>query len=79
MPQHKSFKKSLKTDAVRRDRNRAALSTLRLRIRQYLALSTEEKANAYNGLQSILDKAINKGIVTPNRAARLKSRLIPSG
>lgn len=78
MPQHKSCKKRMKTSAVRRERNRAARSALRLAVRKYRELATEDRAGAYNGLQSTLDRAVSKGIISRNRAARLKSRLSPS-
>jgi ribosomal protein S20 len=32
---------------------------------------------SYSELQSILDRAVKKGIISKNRAARLKSRLAP--
>jgi len=78
MPQHKSCKKRMKTDAVKRERNRAARSALRGELRKYRELSAEDRTAAYNGLMSTLDKAAGKGIISANRAARLKSRLAPS-
>lgn len=77
MPQHKSCKKRMRQDGVRRERNRAQRSALRRVIRQYRELAAEDRAGAYNGLQSSLDRAVGKGIISPNRAARLKSRLSP--
>jgi len=77
MPQHKSCKKRMRTDAVRRDRNRAGRSALRTALRNYRGLPAENRTGAYNGLQSILDRAASKGIISYNRAARLKSRLAP--
>jgi small subunit ribosomal protein S20 len=78
MPQHKSCKKRLKTNARREERNRAARSALRKSLRKYRELADTDRASAYSGLQAVLDKAVNKGIVSRNRAARLKSRLNPA-
>jgi len=78
MPQHKSCKKRMKTDAVRRERNRAARSSLRGTLRKYREMSAEDRASAYNSLVSSLDKAAGKGIISYGRASRLKSRLTPS-
>ncbi len=77
MPQHKSCKKRLKTDARRRDRNRAARSALRGSLRKYNELSVDDRSGAYRGLVSTLDRAASKGIISRNRASRLKSRLAP--
>lgn len=78
MPQHKSCKKRLKTNARREARNRAARSTLRTHLRKFRELAESDRPTAYANLQSVLDKAVNKGIVSRNRAARLKSRLYPT-
>ncbi|MCH7548902.1 MAG: 30S ribosomal protein S20 [Candidatus Krumholzibacteriota bacterium] len=78
MPQHKSCKKRLKTDAVRRERNRSARSVLRGELRKYRELSADDRKTAYSRLMSTLDKASTKGIISENRAARLKSRLAPA-
>ena len=78
MPQHKSCQKRMKTDAVRRDRNRAARSALRGTLRKYREMSAENRTDAYSSLVSSLDKAAGKGIISRNRAARLKSRLSPA-
>jgi len=78
MPQHKSCKKRLKTDAKRRDRNRAARSTLRGALRKFREMSAEDRSAAYNGMQSTLDKAASKGLISKNRASRLKARLTPA-
>lgn len=78
MPQHKSCKKRMRQDEVRRERNRSQLSALRRVIRQYRELAVEDRAGAYNALQSSLDKAVGKGVISPNRASRLKARLSPA-
>jgi len=68
----------MRQDVVRRERNRGQRSTLRRVIRQYREMAAQDRTGAYNGLQSSLDKAVGKGVISPNRAARLKSRLAPS-
>jgi len=78
MPQHKSCKKRMRTDAIRRERNRAGRSALRRAVRVYRELAPEDRKAAYNGLQSTLDIAAKKGLIPMNRAARLKSRLSPA-
>ena len=77
MPQHKSCKKRVKTNLKRQLRNRAGKSAFRLALRRYRAMSDENKAETYPQIQSILDKAVGKGFMPQNQAARLKSRLIP--
>jgi len=79
MPQHKSCKKRMRQDVIRRERNRGQRSALRRVIRQYRELAAQDRTGAYNGLQSSLDRAVGKGIISQNKAARLKSRLVPAG
>jgi small subunit ribosomal protein S20 len=78
MPQHKSCKKRMKTNARAQARNRAARSAMRRALRDYRAQTEGDRTEAYKTLQSILDKAVNKGIISANKAARLKSRQAPS-
>ncbi|MDH3196873.1 MAG: 30S ribosomal protein S20 [Candidatus Krumholzibacteria bacterium] len=78
MPNHKSCKKRLKQDAVRRERNRSTMSALRRELRKYRELTPESRPGAYDALQASLDRAATKGIISPNLAARLKSRLASS-
>ena len=76
MPQHKSAKKRLKTSAKRQERNRAMRSTLKTNIK---AVDEMPKDEAVPQLQSVVDKATNKGIMHRNKAARLKSRFARTG
>jgi small subunit ribosomal protein S20 len=78
MPHHKSCKKRLKQDVVKRERNRSTMSALRRALRKYRELTPESQPGAYDALQSTLDRAATKGVISPNLAARLKSRLAPS-
>ena len=78
MPQHKSCEKRLKLDEKRNARNRAAMSSLRLAVRKYRELETGKRPAEFAAFQSLLDRAVTKGIISKNRAARLKSRLAPA-
>ncbi|HEU4364566.1 MAG TPA: 30S ribosomal protein S20 [Candidatus Krumholzibacteria bacterium] len=78
MPQHKSCEKRLRQDEKRTARNRAARGNLRTSVRKFRELDLTQRAGDYASLQSLLDKAVKKGIISKNRAARLKSRLSPS-
>ena len=78
MPQHKSCEKRLKQDVKRNARNRAAMSSLRLALRNYRALEAGKRPAEYAAFQSLLDRAVTKGIISKNRAARLKSRHTPA-
>jgi small subunit ribosomal protein S20 len=78
MPQHKSCEKRLKQDEKRNARNRAAMSSLRLAVRRYRELDAAKRPAEFAAFQSLLDRAVTKGIISKNRAARLKSRLAPA-
>jgi small subunit ribosomal protein S20 len=77
MPQHKSCEKRLKQDEKRNARNRAERSNLRTAVRAFRELEAGKRPAEYAEMQSILDRAVKKGIISRNRAARLKSRLAP--
>jgi ribosomal protein S20 len=68
----------MKTDIRRQARNRAARSAMRRALRFYRERAAENRAEAFKALQSTLDKAVNKGVISRNKAARLKSRQAPS-
>ena len=77
MPQHKSCEKRLKQDEKRNERNRAERGNLRTAVRKYRELEAGKRPAEYSAFQSLLDRAVKKGIISKNRAARLKSRLAP--
>jgi len=77
MPQHKSCFKRIKQDVKRTARNRANRANLRTAVRGYRELDLGKRPGEYAQLQSLLDRAVSKGIISRNRAARLKSRLAP--
>ncbi len=78
MPQHKSCEKRLKQDEKRNARNRASMSSLRLAVRKYRELDAAKRPEEFAAFQSLLDRAVTKGLISKNRAARLKSRLAPA-
>ncbi len=78
MPQHKSCEKRIKQDVKRTARNRADRGNLRTAVRAFRELEAGKRPAEYSQLQSLLDRAVKKGIISKNRAARLKSRLSPA-
>jgi small subunit ribosomal protein S20 len=78
MPQHKSCFKRIKQDVKRTARNRAARGNLRTALRVYRELEAGKRPGEYAAFQSLLDRAVARGIISRNKAARLKSRLSPS-
>jgi small subunit ribosomal protein S20 len=73
----KSQKKRNLTNAKRAERNRAAKSELKTRVKT-ATQSVGEESNAEDVRLAIkrLDKAAAKGVIHPNQAARRKSRLM---
>jgi small subunit ribosomal protein S20 len=79
MPNIKSAEKRVKITAKRRLRNASAKSALRTSIKKFeVALATHDAEKAQAALKSAIrtiDKAVTKGILHRNAAARKKSRL----
>jgi small subunit ribosomal protein S20 len=81
VPHNKSTKKRVKTNEIRRQRNVARRSRLRHAIRDLRKQA--EGAEAPNAelltelraVSRMLDRMASKGVIHPNKAARLKSRL----
>lgn len=75
----KSSKKDIRRSERRRVRNLAVRSAVRTYIRRFreVASSGDEskKQESYKVAQSMIDKAINTGLLKPNTGARYKSRL----
>jgi small subunit ribosomal protein S20 len=78
MPQHKSCKKRMVTSARREARNKAARSALRRALRLYRERPEGDRTELFKELQSMLDKAVTKRLISRNKAARLKSRQTPA-
>jgi small subunit ribosomal protein S20 len=79
MPNHKSAEKRVRQTTKRNAINRSNLSSLRTQIKKLrTALSAGDKNHSLELLNptiSSIDKAVNKGILHKNTAARYKSRL----
>ncbi len=79
MPNTKSAKKRLRQNEARRARNRAVKSAIRTQIRKVreavVAGDLTRAASEFRRACQRLDRAGTRGIIHPNRAARLKSRL----
>jgi small subunit ribosomal protein S20 len=79
MPNTPSAKKRLRQSLERRARNRAARSTVRSQIRKVReAIAAGDAATAdaqFRVMVKRIDQAAARGVVHPNLAARVKSRL----
>ena len=70
-----SAKKRIRQTAKRTLRNRAARTALRSAIKKYRAGEKSARAASLPGTYSEIDRALRKGIIHQNAAARYKSRL----
>ena len=79
MAHHLSAKKRIRQTAKRTLRNRALRSATRTAIKKFRLLleqgDSENLKTAYPGVQKVIDKAVTKGILHRQTAARYKSRL----
>jgi small subunit ribosomal protein S20 len=79
MANHKSAEKRVRQNAKRNEINRSNRSKLRTQIKKLRAsIAGHDKAGSnelLNPTVSLIDKAVNKGIIHKNTAARYKSRL----
>ncbi|NNL66336.1 MAG: 30S ribosomal protein S20 [Myxococcales bacterium] len=78
MANHKSALKRTRQNTVRRDRNRAIKSRLRATLKEARAAvdaSAEGAAELVKTAESQLRRAASKGVIPPQRASRLVSRL----
>ncbi|MCH5323321.1 MAG: 30S ribosomal protein S20 [Helicobacter sp.] len=79
MPNIKSAKKRVQLSEARNARNRAERSALRTTLKKFDAAVTEgnrtEAEGAYKVAVKTVDKAVAKGILHKNNAARKKSAL----
>ncbi|HEX8921828.1 MAG TPA: 30S ribosomal protein S20 [Pyrinomonadaceae bacterium] len=79
MPNHKSAEKRVRQNEKRRDVNRNNRGRLRTSIRKLRAALTANDASNVQELLpatiSTIDKAVQKGVLHRNAAARYKSRL----
>lgn len=79
MANHKSAEKRIRQNAKRNEINRSNRSKLRTQIKKLRAAVTSSDKKLSGELLeptvSIIDKAVNKGLIHKNTAARYKSRL----
>jgi small subunit ribosomal protein S20 len=79
MANHKSAEKRVRQNAKRKEINRRNRSKLRTQIKKLrTAITSGDKAagsEILGSTVSAIDKAVNKGIIHKNTAARHKSRL----
>lgn len=79
MPNIKSSERSVKTDAERRAQNFSTRSAVRTASRKVVDTVEAGKADEAKALltkaSSVIDKAVAKGVIHKNAAARKKSRL----
>jgi len=79
MANHKSAEKRVRQNAKRNEINRSNRSKLRTSIKKLrTSVASHDKNGSIellNPTVSLIDKAVNKGIIHKNTAARYKSRL----
>ncbi len=78
MPNHKSSEKRMRQSEKRRVNNRNSRGRLRTgikKLRSALASDGEQALTMLPATISIIDKAVQKGVLHRNAAARYKSRL----
>ncbi len=79
MPNHKSAEKRMRQNEKRRAINRSSRSRLRTEIKRLRAAidagTKDGLTETYADTVSAIDKAVNKGVLHRNAAARYKSRL----
>lgn len=79
MPGKSSASKRHRQSLNRRMRNKMVRTRVRTSTRKLAELveakSTEEAAKQYNAVASLLDRAVSKGVIDRNTAARKKHRL----
>lgn len=79
MANHKSAEKRVRQNAKRKEINRSNRSKVRTQIKKLRATiarhDKKESGELLNPTISLIDKAVNKGIMHRNTAARYKSRL----
>ncbi len=79
MANHKSAIKRIRQTARRYERNKATRSSLRTNLKKFRATAASSNSNEVSGLLnptiSLVDKAVQKGVIHRNKANRIKSSL----
>lgn len=82
MANHKSAMKRIRQTARRSERNKASTSRLRTTLKTFRAAAattdSSEVGSLLNPAVSLVDKAVQKGILHRNKADRIKSSLAKS-
>lgn len=77
MARSKQSLKRLRTDAIKNDRNHRKLKRIRTAIKKVKTADTPEaRQEAVQIAQSLIDKAGRTRLMHPNKANRLKSRVL---
>jgi small subunit ribosomal protein S20 len=71
----KSAEKRNRQMTKKRARNKARVSRLRTAVKKYGQLDAKKKTEAVPATHSEIDRALSKGVIHRNAAARYKSRL----
>ena len=71
----KSAQKRMRQAEKRRTRNKGLRSRLRTAVKKYRSAEGDAKARTLPETYSEVDRAVKKGVIHPNAAARYKSRL----
>jgi small subunit ribosomal protein S20 len=71
----KSAEKRNRQATKKRARNKARVSRLRTAVKKYGQLDAKKKTEAVPATHSEIDRALSKGVIHRNAAARYKSRL----
>jgi small subunit ribosomal protein S20 len=79
MPHSLSVKKRIRQNSKRRLRNRSVKSALRAQVKKFRAVlesgDAEAKQREFLAAVRVLDRAVTRGVIHKNAAARRKSRL----
>jgi len=70
-----SAEKRIRTSAQKRARNRARVSRLRSAVKKYGQTDAGKRKEMVSATHSEIDRALAKGVIHRNAAARYKSRL----
>jgi len=71
----KSAEKRIRTSAEKRSRNRTRVSRLRTAVKKYSQADAGKRGEMVPATHSEIDRALAKGVIHRNAAARYKSRL----
>ena len=71
----KSADKRNRQAGKKRSRNRTRVSRLRTAVKKYRSLDAKKKGESLSATHSEIDRALAKGVIHRNAAARYKSRL----